>query len=146
MESANRGAYENGGMSVGCNIVLPREQAPNPYLRKSIDFHYFFVRKVMLLKYSQGFLIFPGGYGTLDELYEALTLVQTKKIYGFPVVLIGRDYWTGLWSWMKSELAGAGTIDPLDLELVTITDDPEEALIALGLLPDAAPLPYTPKN
>ncbi|MEX0724822.1 MAG: TIGR00730 family Rossman fold protein [Planctomycetaceae bacterium] len=135
MEAANRGAKEVGGRSVGCNIVLPKEQKPNPYLDKFVTFNYFFVRKVMLVKYSQAFLIFPGGFGTLDEAFEAVTLMQTRKIFDFPVVFMGKEYWQPLFDFMQNTLLTQMTIDAHDLELVTLTDDIEEALMKMSLCP-----------
>jgi uncharacterized protein (TIGR00730 family) len=126
MEAANRGAFEAGGLSVGCNIELPFEQDRNPYLTIGIDFRYFFVRKTMFVKYSNGFVIFPGGFGTLDELFESLTLVQTHKISRFPIVLFGTDYWSGLIDWMKSTQLAAGMIAPGDLNLLILTDSIED--------------------
>ena len=126
MEAANRGAHEAGGFSVGCNIELPFEQDLNPYLNLSINFRYFFVRKTMFVKYSNGFVIFPGGFGTLDELFEALTLVQTRKISRFPIVLYGTSYWKGLLDWIKGTQLEAGTISPEDLNLLILTDSLEE--------------------
>ena len=131
MEAANRGAKEAGGPSIGCNIELPFEQRPNPYLDRWITFRYFFVRKVMLVKYSYAFVVLPGGFGTLDELFEALTLVQTRKIESFPVVLMGRDYWEPLIAFMRDTLAKQGTIDASDLDLLTVTDSSEEAMAAV---------------
>jgi uncharacterized protein (TIGR00730 family) len=128
MEAANRGAREAGGRSVGCNIQLPHEQQHNDYLDTWVTFRYFFVRKVMLVKYSTAFVVMPGGFGTLDELFEALTLVQTKKIESFPVVLMGSGYWAPLLDFMRNSLVTAGTVDPGDLELLTVTDSPEEAV------------------
>ncbi len=128
MEAANRGAHEGGTLSIGLNIELPHEQAANPYLNRVINFRYFFVRKTMFIKYSRGFVFFPGGYGTLDELFEALTLVQTDRIRNFPVVLMGRDYWGGMVSWLKEVVAREAMISPRDLELFQVTDDPEEAV------------------
>ena len=127
MEAANRGAKEAGGLSIGCNIQLPMEQAPNPYLNLSINFRYFFVRKTMFVKFSEGFVIFPGGFGTLDELFEALTLVQTHKIHRFPIVMIGRDYWRGMLDWLEKSAILEGTISPEDLNLLHVTDSTEEA-------------------
>jgi len=131
MEAANRGAREAGGHSVGCNIRLPREQEPNPYLDQFVEFDYFFVRKVMLVKYSSAFLVLPGGFGTMDELFESLTLVQTRKIDTFPIVLMGTAYWRPLCEFMRETLARVGTIDPDDLSLLTITDDPDVAMAAV---------------
>jgi hypothetical protein len=127
MEAANRGARQAGGKSVGCNIVLPFEQAPNRYLDLMLEFRYFFVRKVMLVKYSYGFVVLPGGVGTMDELFEALTLIQTGKIQDFPVVLMGVDYYQPLMDLLRDMLA-AGTIGPDDLNLVKLTDSVEEAM------------------
>ncbi|MDP2955066.1 MAG: TIGR00730 family Rossman fold protein [Longimicrobiales bacterium] len=126
MEAANRGAKEAGAKSVGCNIELPFEQAGNPYVDISIDFRYFFVRKMMFVKYAQAFVIFPGGFGTMDELFESLTLIQTGKVRHFPVVLVGKDYWGGLIGWMRDQMAREGKIAAGDLDLVLLTDDPEE--------------------
>jgi uncharacterized protein (TIGR00730 family) len=126
MEAANRGAFEAGGLSVGCNIELPFEQKPNAYLTRSLKFKYFFVRKMMFVKYSLGFVIFPGGFGTLDELFEALTLIQTRKISNFPVVLYGTRYWKGLLDWTREFALEEGKISPEDLDLLHITDSPSE--------------------
>jgi uncharacterized protein (TIGR00730 family) len=128
MEAANRGAAEAGGISVGLNIELPFEQDLNKYVNLGIEFRYFFVRKTMFVKYAEAFIIFPGGLGTLDELFEALTLVQTGKIRRFPIVLFGSDYWAGLWSWLRYELLERDMISPEDLDLVVVTDDIEEAV------------------
>lgn len=128
MEAGNQGAYEVKGTSVGCSIQLPVEPLSNPYQTIALRFRYFFVRKLMFIKYSVGFLIFPGGYGTLDELFEALTLVQTDKIDHFPIVLFGRDYWQGLVDWIKGKMLDTGCIGPGDIELFSLTDDPEEAV------------------
>lgn len=128
MEAANRGAKEAGGRSVGCNIVLPFEQEPNPYVDRMVEFRYFFVRKVMLVKYSYAFVILPGGFGTLDELFETATLVQTGKIADFPLVLMGRDYWDELLDFMRATLVARGTIDEADVERFIVTDSPDEAV------------------
>jgi hypothetical protein len=128
MEAANRGAKEAGGRSIGCNIRLPQEQIPNPYLDQVISFHYFFVRKVMLIKYSRGFVILPGGFGTLDEMLEAITLIQTGKLYDFPVILIGVDYWNGFLNWIREVLVMNGTVEANDLNFLRVTDEPEEAI------------------
>src|SRR5688500_495574 len=127
MEAANKGAKLGGGRSIGCNIELPFEQGANPYVDTLINFRYFFVRKTMFIKYSNAFIIFPGGYGTLDELLEALTLIQTGKIYQFPVVLFGRHYWAGLVRWLNSRVLMEQKISSSDLDLMLVTDDPEEA-------------------
>ena len=127
MEAVNRGAKEAGGLSVGCNIELPHEQDLNPYVDLGIEFRYFFVRKTMFVKYARGFVIFPGGFGTLDELFESLTLAQTGKIEHFPVVLFGTDYWRGLLKWLVDGPLERRLISSEDMKLVQITDDPEEA-------------------
>jgi uncharacterized protein (TIGR00730 family) len=126
MEAANRGAKEAGGRSIGCNIVLPHEQEPNAFLDKVITFRYFFVRKVMLVKYSYAFVALPGGYGTFDEIFEALTLVQTDKIQDFPIILMGESYWRPLLDFMRDHLVAEGMIDQTDLDLLLITDSAEE--------------------
>ncbi|MFH1742715.1 MAG: TIGR00730 family Rossman fold protein [bacterium] len=128
MEAANRGAFEADGISVGLNIVLPREQAPNPYITTGLEFRYFFVRKVMLVKYSSAFVIFPGGFGTLDELFESLTLIQTERILSFPVILFNSDYWSGLMDWIKKRVLAEGNIGPDHLNLFHITDSIDEAI------------------
>jgi uncharacterized protein (TIGR00730 family) len=128
MEAANRGAHEAGGLSIGLNIELPFEQAANPYSNLTLNFRYFFVRKTMFVKYSEGFIILPGGFGTLDELFEALTLVQTHKIHRFPIFLFGSSYWSGLLDWIKGTLLAGGTISPEDLNLLVVTDSIDEAL------------------
>jgi uncharacterized protein (TIGR00730 family) len=127
MEAANRGAFENGGESIGCNIKLPFEQKPNPYIHTSITFNYFFIRKVVLVKYSYAFIIMPGGFGTMDEFFETLTLVQTKTIGGFPIVLFGKEYFEPLMSYIAF-MATEGTISSDDLKLVLVTDDMDEAI------------------
>ncbi len=131
MEAANRGAREAGGRSIGCNIILPQEQKENPYLDKFVTFKYFFVRKVMLVKYSYAFVVLPGGFGTMDELFEALTLVQTRKVSGFPIILMGTDFWKPLLDLMRDRFIPAGTISPSDIDLLTVTDDPRVALDAI---------------
>lgn len=128
MEAANRGAKEGGGTSVGLNIELPYEQKPNEYLDILLEFHYFFCRKVMFLKYAIGFILFPGGYGTMDELFEALTLIQTGRTENFGLVLFGSEYWNGLIGWLRKELAGRGYISLGDTELFHVTDDHEDAV------------------
>jgi len=128
MEAANRGARDAGGKSIGCNIELPMEQEPNPYLDKFVEFRYFFVRKVMLVKYSCAFVVLPGGFGTLDEVFETLVLIQTGKIHNFPIVLMGRDYWRPIVDFARFNLVEAGAIDETDLDLVVFTDDPDEAM------------------
>lgn len=130
MEAGNKGANRGKGTSVGLNIELPFEQNDNPYIDsdKSLDFDYFFVRKVMFVKYSQGFVVMPGGFGTMDELFEAITLIQTKKIGKFPIVLVGRKFWSGLMDWIKTTLIEEGNISSKDLELISIVDTEEEVL------------------
>lgn len=128
MEAANRGAYEAGGKSIGLNITLPKEQKPNPYQNIELTFRYFFVRKVMFVKYASGFVIFPGGFGTMDEYFESLTLIQTLKIAPFPVICIGHEFWDGLFEWMRRTVDQKHhNIDPGDLDYFRITDDVEEA-------------------
>ncbi len=126
MEAVNRGAKEAGGTSIGCNIILPKEQAPNPYLDLWLEFRYFFIRKLMLAKYSYAFIALPGGYGTLDEMFEIATLVQTGKIKNFPLVFMGKKYWTPLIEFLKTTLLQNGTIDQADIERWVISDSPEE--------------------
>ncbi|NIB41285.1 TIGR00730 family Rossman fold protein [Pseudomaricurvus alkylphenolicus] len=127
MEGANRGAYEREGASVGLNITLPREQDANPYQSISLSFRYFFVRKFLFIKNAVGFAILPGGFGTLDELFEALTLVQTEKVEPFPIVLLGKDYWQGLLKWMEESILANGCIDQEELSLFSVVDTPAEA-------------------
>jgi uncharacterized protein (TIGR00730 family) len=131
MEAANRGASEAGGLSVGLGIELPFEQELNEWVDVGISFRYFFVRKTMFVKYAQAFVILPGGFGTLDELFEALTLVQTRKVTRFPVILFGSEYWAGLIDWVRTTLVADGTISPADLDLITVTDDVAEAVAAI---------------
>ncbi|MFT3661566.1 MAG: TIGR00730 family Rossman fold protein [Gordonia sp. (in: high G+C Gram-positive bacteria)] len=128
MEAANKGAFEAGGQSIGLNIELPFEQHLNPYLTIATNFRYFFVRKTMFVKYAQAFVCLPGGIGTLDELFEALTLVQTGKVKRFPIVLIGRDYWGPLVGWLRDTLLAEGMISPGDVDLLTLVETPEEAV------------------
>jgi uncharacterized protein (TIGR00730 family) len=128
MEAANRGAREGGGLSIGCNIELPFEQDMNAYVDLGIEFRYFFVRKTMFVKYAEAFIIFPGGFGTLDELFEALTLIQTGKIVHFPVVLFGSSYWKGLLDWVRDPVLKEAKISPDDLDLMIVTDDVEEVV------------------
>jgi uncharacterized protein (TIGR00730 family) len=128
MEAANRGAREAGGLSVGCNITLPHEQRPNAYLDRFVEFRYFFVRKVMLVKYSYAFVVLPGGFGTMDELFEAATLIQTKKIEDFPLVLMGVEYWTPLLDFLRASMVREGTIDRADLDRILVTDDVATAM------------------
>lgn len=135
MEAANRGAKEAGGRSVGVNIVLPHEQAANKYVDVVLTFRYFFIRKVMLVKYSYAFVAMPGGYGTFDEIFEAATLIQTGKIKDFPLILMGVDFWTPLVEYMRAHLVGAGTIDEADLSMLHLTDSPQEAA---SIIRDAA--------
>jgi uncharacterized protein (TIGR00730 family) len=137
MEAANKGCREGGGHSVGCNIELPFEQGANPYVDTLINFRYFFIRKTMFIKYSVAFIIFPGGFGTLDELFEAVTLIQTGKIYQFPVILFGRRYWAGLLRWLQARVLIEKKISPGDLDLMLLTDDPDEAAAAVVAAYDA---------
>jgi uncharacterized protein (TIGR00730 family) len=150
MEAANRGAREGGGLSVGCNIELPFEQDMNPYVDLGIEFRYFFVRKTMFVKYAEAFVIFPGGFGTLDELFEALTLIQTGKIVHFPVVLFGSRYWKGLLDWVRDPVLKEAKISPDDVDLMIVTDDVDEVVQvirqsyerkALGTPPQKRPRP-----
>jgi len=127
MEAANRGALDGGGLSIGCNIELPFEQGSNAFLTRSLNFKFFFVRKTMFVKYATAFIVFPGGYGTLDELFEALTLIQTGKVKHFPVILMGKDYWVGLQEWLRRTVAAQGKVNDRDLLLFRVTDDPAEA-------------------
>jgi len=128
MEAANRGARDVGGRSIGCNIVLPMEQEPNAYLDQWLEFRYFFVRKVMLVKYSYAFIALPGGFGTLDEIFETATLIQTGKIHDFPLILMGREFWQPLLDFVQERLIASGTISPEDLDRIVITDSPREAV------------------
>lgn len=128
MEAANRGAKESGGRSIGCSIILPFEHSPNPYLDQVTRFYYFFVRKVMLVKYSYAFIFLPGGFGTLDEMMEAITLIQTGKLYDFPVILLGTEYWKGLLEWIHQVVVKNGAASHEDLTFIHLTDDPEEAI------------------
>lgn len=128
MEAANKGASEGGGKSVGMNIHLPFEQQPNPYANISIDYKYFFIRKVMFVKYAVAYIILPGGFGTMDELFEALTLIQTRRIRSFPVILMGSDYWRGLIDWLKHTMLEEGKVSPEDIELFQVMDDPGQVV------------------
>ena len=131
MAGANKGAHEAGGVSVGLGIELPFEQGMNPWVDLGVNFRYFFARKTMFVKYAQGFVVLPGGFGTFDELFEALVLVQTQKVTSFPIVLMGSDYWSGLLHWLAGPVVERGMIKPSDLELVTVTDDVDEAVALL---------------
>ncbi|MCX5842354.1 MAG: TIGR00730 family Rossman fold protein [Deltaproteobacteria bacterium] len=126
MEAANKGASAAGGQSVGMNIRLPYEQKPNPYANTVIEYKYFFIRKVMFVKYAVAYVILPGGFGTMDELFEALTLIQTKRIKGFPVIMMGSEYWQGLLDWIKNTMLKNDKIEPADLEIIQVLDDPDE--------------------
>lgn len=128
MEAGNKGAMQAGGDSVGLNIDLPFEQKPNPYIKTLINFHYFFSRKVMFLKYAKAFVVFPGGFGTLDELFECITLIQTRRVDRCPVILVGKEFWAGMTAWVKDRLLGDGKIAPDDLKLFDIVDDPAEVV------------------
>lgn len=138
MEAGNKGAFEAGGRSIGLNVDLPHEQSPNPYQTDELKFRYFFVRKVMLVKYSSAFVVFPGGFGTIDELFEALTLVQTKKVTPFPVFLFGSDYWAGLVSWLRDTVVPAGTVSEEDLRLFRLVDDIDEVCEAVDAYYESA--------
>jgi uncharacterized protein (TIGR00730 family) len=131
MEAANRGASESGAQSIGLNIELPFEQGLNDYVELGLEFHYFFTRKVMFVRYASGFVVFPGGFGTLDETFESLTLIQTGKVRHFPVILVGRDYWSGLVDWIRDRMLADGKISPEDVHLFTVTDDPSLVLRAM---------------
>jgi uncharacterized protein (TIGR00730 family) len=139
MEAVNRGCKEAGGLSIGCNIELPFEQRMNDYVDLGIDFRYFFVRKLMFVKYAEGFVVFPGGFGTLDELFEALTLIQTGKVRHFPLVLYGADYWSGLLGWLRERVLAEEKIDPGNLELFRVCDDPEEVVPFIRAVLQARP-------
>ena len=145
MEAANKGAAEAGGVSVGLGIELPFESDLNPYVNLGINFRYFFARKTMFVKYAQGFVVLPGGFGTLDELFEALTLVQTQKVTQFPVVLLDREYWSGLLEWLRRVAVGRATISATDLETFTITDDADEAANLMLANHSAFPPPRRPE-
>jgi uncharacterized protein (TIGR00730 family) len=134
MEAANKGAAEAGGVSVGLNILLPREQKPNAYANITQEFKYFFIRKLMFVKYAMAYIIFPGGFGTLDELFEAVTLIQTHRIKPFPVILVGTDYWTGLIDWIKANLLKEKMISPDDIDIIQVMDDPEAIVKAIQKL------------
>jgi uncharacterized protein (TIGR00730 family) len=128
MEAANKGAFQIGGQSIGLNIELPFEQKPNPYINHLIHFHYFFARKVMFLKYAKAFIIFPGGFGTLDEMFESLTLIQTRRMPSFPVIFVGRRFWKGLTEWLQNTLAAENKIEREDLNIFQVVDEPEDAV------------------
>jgi uncharacterized protein (TIGR00730 family) len=132
MEAANRGAREAGALSIGLGIELPVEERMNPYVELGLTFHYFFTRKVMFVRYASGFVVFPGGFGTVDELFESLTLIQTGKIRNFPVVLVGRSYWNGLLEWMRERMLREHKVAPEDVDLLSLTDDPGEVLALLS--------------
>jgi uncharacterized protein (TIGR00730 family) len=145
MEAANKGAYEAGGTSVGLGIELPFEQGLNRYVDLGVNFRYFFARKTMFVKYAQGFIVLPGGFGTLDELFEALTLVQTRKVTSFPLVLMGTDYWSGLLTWLRETAAVKGTINPGDIDLLHLTDDPDKAVDIILRAENGQPPPHRPE-
>ena len=131
MEAANKGAAEAGGHSVGLNISLPHEQTPNSFANIQLNFHYFFIRKVMFVKYAMAYVIMPGGFGTLDELFESVTLIQTQRIRPLPVILVGSDYWSGLVDWIRARLLGDKMISPEDIDILQVIDDPEEVVKAV---------------
>ena len=141
MEAANRGALDAGGTSVGLGIELPFEAGLNEYVDLGVNFRYFFARKTMFVKYAQGFVVLPGGFGTLDELFEAVTLVQTQKVTSFPIVLLGSGYWGGLLHWLRETAGAAGTIGATDLDLLTVTDDVDEAVATIVAADTAGPRP-----
>ncbi|MBI5895676.1 MAG: TIGR00730 family Rossman fold protein [Desulfobacterales bacterium] len=128
MEAANKGAAKAGGPSVGLNIKLPFEQMPNPYADLKLEFKYFFVRKVMFIKYAAAYIALPGGFGTLDEVFETMTLIQTKRVKPFPIILVGSDYWSGLLDWIKARMKDTGLISPADMDIVQLLDEPEEVV------------------
>ena len=132
MEAANKGAVEGGGKSIGLNIQLPCEQVPNPYIKTLINFRYFFIRKVMFLKYTSAVIVLPGGFGTLDEMFETLTLVQTQKVSYLPLIVMGKEYWKGLIDWLKDKMLASGYIQEDDLKLMKVTDDPQEAISTIN--------------
>ena len=131
MEAANKGATEAGGQSVGLNIKLPFEQKPNPYANLELEFDYFFIRKVMFIKYAAAYIGLPGGFGTLDEIFEVMTLIQTQRVRPFPVILAGSSYWSGLLEWIKARLRDDGMISPEDMDIVQVMDDPDEIVAAV---------------
>ncbi len=131
MEGANKGAADAGGQSVGLNIKLPFEQVPNPYANLKVEFKYFFVRKVMFLKYAAAYIALPGGFGTLDEVFEVMTLIQTKRVKPFPIILMGSDYWSGLLDWIQARLKPAGLISPDDMDIIQLIDEPEKVVAAV---------------
>ncbi len=131
MEAANKGAAEAGGTSVGLNIRLPFEQKPNPYATIQMEFKYFFIRKVMFIKYAAAYVVMPGGFGTMDELFEVITLVQTRRIRPFPIIMVGTDYWGGLLEWIRSQLLAKSLISPKDMDIIQVLDDPEEIVDAV---------------
>jgi uncharacterized protein (TIGR00730 family) len=139
MEAANKGAAEAGGVSAGLNIMLPFEQAPNPYANIKLEFNYFFIRKVMFVKYAIAYIIMPGGMGTLDELFEAVTLIQTHRIRPLPVILVGKNYWSGLFEWIKDRLLEDKMISPEDLDIFQILEEPEEVVDAVKKMTASQP-------